>query len=86
MRLVPAAPETFRRVTNRGGNIISGDLIPSGTVVGVYHWAAGHNAASWKDVESFVPERWLGDERYKDDDKSVLQFFNVGPRNCVGQK
>ena len=55
-------------------------------MVGVYHWAAGHNASSWKDAELFVPERWLDNENYKNDKRGVLQFFNTGPRNCVGQK
>ncbi|KAH8588948.1 cytochrome P450 [Bisporella sp. PMI_857] len=83
MRLIPPGPETMRRVSN--GNMICGDFIPAGTRVGVYHWAAGHNSASWRDAESFVPERWLDDERYRDDKRGVLQFFQAGPRNCVGQ-
>ncbi|KAF4637364.1 hypothetical protein G7Y89_g713 [Cudoniella acicularis] len=83
LRLFPAAPETTRRVTNPGGNVICGDLIP--TAVGVYYWAAGHNASSWHKVESFIPERWLGDDKFKDDARGVVNHFAVGPRNCVGQ-
>jgi cytochrome P450 len=32
-----------------------------------------------------VPERWLGDEIYKDDDRQAMQAFSYGPRNCLGQ-
>jgi cytochrome P450 len=52
----------------------------------VYHWAAGHYAASWKDVQAFIPERWLGYEEYENDARGFINPFNYGPRNCVGQK
>ncbi|KAH7348680.1 cytochrome P450 [Rhexocercosporidium sp. MPI-PUGE-AT-0058] len=85
MRMYPAGPETTRRITNDGGNVICGQFVPGGTLVGVYHWAAGHNKAAWKDADSFVPERWLGDKRYEGDVRGVLNVWNSGPRNCLGQ-
>jgi cytochrome P450 len=84
-RLFPAAPESTRRVTNKGGNMICGELIPANVRVGVYHWAAGHNSGSWKDANEFIPERWLGEKEYEDDKRGVIQPFNTGPRNCIGQ-
>jgi cytochrome P450 len=33
-----------------------------------------------------VPERWLGDPKYADDARAVLQPFATGPRNCIGKK
>ncbi|PVH82542.1 cytochrome P450 [Cadophora sp. DSE1049] len=85
MRFFPAGPETTRRITNGGGNVICGEFVPGGTLVGTYAWAAGHYKAAWKDVESFVPERWLGDERYEGDVRGVSNVWNAGPRNCLGQ-
>lgn len=86
-RLWPAAPETTRRIVNKGGRTIAGEYVPAGTQVGVYHYVSGRYPGAWKDVESFVPERWLADdEEYKDDQKGVFQVYNVGPRNCVGQQ
>ena len=32
------------------------------------------------------PERFLGDERYANDVRDVLQPFHIGPRNCIGRK
>lgn len=40
----------------------------------------------FKDPLEFVPERWLGDERYADDQRAAMQPFSVGPRDCVGKK
>ncbi|KUJ13551.1 cytochrome P450 [Mollisia scopiformis] len=39
----------------------------------------------YKDPVSFHPERFLGDERFEDDDREALQPFHVGPRNCLGK-
>lgn len=32
----------------------------------------------------FVPERWLGDPTYQDDNRSAHQPFSLGARNCLG--
>ncbi|KAK0121998.1 hypothetical protein ONS95_010266 [Cadophora gregata] len=85
MRLFPAGPETTRRITNKGGNVICGEFVQGGTLVGTYAWAAGHYKAAWKDAESFAPERWLGDKMYEGDVRAVSSVWNAGPRNCLGQ-
>ncbi|PMD49540.1 cytochrome P450 [Hyaloscypha bicolor E] len=85
MRLSHPAPETTRRITNPGGNTICGDHIPGDIRVGVYRYAAGHYAPAWKDVEFFVPERWLGDKEYEGDNLGLVNPFAIGPRNCIGQ-
>jgi cytochrome P450 len=40
----------------------------------------------FKDPLSFIPERWTGDERFADDERSALQPFSVGTRDCIGRK
>lgn len=40
----------------------------------------------FKDPLSFIPERWTGDERFANDERSALQPFSVGPRDCLGKK
>lgn len=45
-----------------------------------------HNPNYWAQVEEFIPERWLGDPKFKDDKRDVFQPFSVGPRNCIGKK
>lgn len=59
---------------------------PRQTTVGIYHWVMFRNPNHFRDVEEFIPERWLGDERYKDDNRNVVQPFSYGPRNCIGRK
>lgn len=36
--------------------------------------------------ESFIPERWLGDERFVNDKKDAFRPFSHGPRDCIGKK
>jgi averantin hydroxylase len=35
--------------------------------------------------EEFLPQRWLGDVEFADDNRATLQPFAVGPRNCLGR-
>ncbi|KAL3460880.1 cytochrome P450 [Aspergillus heterothallicus] len=42
--------------------------------------------AKEKVWEGFHPERFLGDDRFKNDNLKSFQPFNVGPRDCAGRK
>lgn len=61
-------------------------LINRQTIVSVFQWAINHNKNYWTDPFKFAPERFLGDERYKNDQLDAMQPFGIGPRNCIGQK
>lgn len=65
--------------------MVCGNWLPSGTRAAVHNYAASHLAANFKDPDLFVPERWLGDKAYQDDNRDVCQAFSIGPRNCLGQ-
>lgn len=56
------------------------------TIVGIYHWVMFRFPEYFKDPEEYIPERHLEDERFKDDNRGVLQPFSYGPRNCIGRK
>lgn len=45
-----------------------------------------HNPKNFELLDAFIPERWLGDSRFKDDRVEAFQPFSVGPRNCIGKK
>lgn len=45
-----------------------------------------HSEKYYSLPESFIPERWLGDERFANDTKRTFQPFSFGPRNCLGRK
>ncbi len=86
IRHYPPVPAGFPRIVPTGGNEIAGHYIPEGTKVSVTQHATYHSARNFKDPDSYVPERWLGDERYKDDNKDAYSPFSFGPRNCIGKK
>ncbi|KAL8684644.1 MAG: hypothetical protein Q9224_006217 [Gallowayella concinna] len=86
LRRFPPIPEGLPRIVPTEGEWISGHWIPGGTFVQVSILATSLSSSNFKDPESFVPERWLGDERFRNDKKQASQPFSVGPRNCVGQK
>ncbi|KAI5371354.1 hypothetical protein J4E82_009991 [Alternaria postmessia] len=85
LRYYPPVPTGFPRVVPAGGDRISGYYIAGGTSVYCSQHAMNHSERNYKDPELFVPERWLGDERYKDDNKRALNPFSFGPRNCLGK-
>lgn len=57
------------------------------TAVSVTHLGTFHLASNFQDAKSYVPERWTGeDPKYDSDNKSAVQPFSLGPRNCIGQQ
>jgi cytochrome P450 len=86
LRYYPPVATGFPRVVPKGGDTISGHYLPEGTAVYVSQHATSHSYRNYKDAELFVPERWLGDEKYKDDKRETWNPFSFGPRNCLGKK
>ena len=41
---------------------------------------------NFKNALEYIPERWLGDERFDSDNKKAFEPFHVGPRDCLGKK
>lgn len=86
LRYYPPVPTGFPRLVPSGGGTISGHYIPEGAAVYMSQHASNHSTRNFKDPDTYVPERWLGDEQYKDDIRDVVNPFSFGPRNCVGKK
>ena len=55
------------------------------TIVGISQWATNRSKNNFRDPDRFVPERWLDDPAYADDQRAAVQTFSIGPRNCIGQ-
>lgn len=83
LRYYPPVPTGFPRVVPQGGDNLSGHYVPEGTAVYVSQHAAYHSARNFAEPDSFIPERWLGDERFADDKRAGFQPFSFGPRNCL---
>lgn len=86
LRMFPPAPNTFPRETPFPGVTICGKYVPGGTSVGVNQWASLHAPENFVEPDSFIPERFLGDPLFEDDDKTAFNPFSYGPRNCIGKK
>lgn len=74
------------RLPREDDEMLPGVVVPRGTMV-VCHLQHVHN--SWRDPESFSPERFLPGGEYDQFDESIRPYmflpFIQGPRNCLGQ-
>ncbi|KAI0841507.1 cytochrome P450 [Hypoxylon sp. FL0890] len=82
----PLANGFTRYVSEKNGAMICGKCVPQGTVVTINHYCSNTSASNFRDPMEFIPERWMGDARYANDKRDVVQPFSVGPRNCPGQQ
>ena len=60
-------------------------LMFSKTVVSVQHYSATHVESNWHRPDEFLPQRWLGDPEFANDDRYASQPFSYGPRACIGR-
>ena len=86
LRIMPPVATTLRRLVPSGkGEVVGGHFVPGGMRVGVPAWTASRSPLNFRDPESFIPERWLGDVRYAEDRREASQPFSMGPRGCLGR-
>lgn len=86
LRIFPPAPIGFLRSINPGGDTIDGVFVPGGTSVSVSSWCAQHSPDNFKEPDSFIPERWLEDNKeFMEDKKLASRPFSMGPRGCIGK-
>ncbi|KAK5658141.1 hypothetical protein OQA88_2114 [Cercophora sp. LCS_1] len=86
LRLFPPVPVGVPRVVPSPGKTIAGRYVAGETRVSVHHFATYHSAANFAEPDSFVPERWLGeDDKYSGDRREAVQAFAYGPRDCIGR-
>lgn len=85
LRMYPPVPTGMPRRTPDGGAMICGQYVPEDITVSVSHWSSYRSEDNWHLPNQFIPERWTGDERFKDDNHTSFQPFSFGPRNCIGR-
>lgn len=85
LRLFPPVAISLPRRTPEGGATIAGHYVPEGASVGVYQWAINRLPSNWNAPEEFIPERFLGDERFRTDNVASMRPFSLGPRDCIGK-
>jgi cytochrome P450 len=52
--------------------------------VSIHQYATYRYPSNFKNPDQYIPERWISAE-YSSDNRSALQPFSVGPRNCIGK-
>ncbi|KAF5023522.1 hypothetical protein F66182_4389 [Fusarium sp. NRRL 66182] len=85
LRMYPPLPSHLPRITPPQGEFVNGYWLPAKTTVSFSHWSAYRSTLNFQEPDVFAPERWLGDAKYKSENKNVLQPFSYGPRNCIGK-
>ena len=81
LRLYPPAWAIGRRAIE--DHVADGVTIPAGSVVIVSPWLLHHDPRWWRDVATFDPDRWLGDEPVGD--RRAYLPFGAGSRMCIGE-
>ncbi|KAJ6115575.1 hypothetical protein N7523_005992 [Penicillium sp. IBT 18751x] len=95
LRLHPAVGLLLERIVPAGGLQLpnGGPFLPAGTIVGASPWIIHRHPLFGKDVDLFIPERWMqasaeSDADFKARKKQMLRAtftFGAGPRTCIGK-
>lgn len=56
------------------------------TVLTIWQYCLYHRDSIFLQPESFIPERWLGQEEFQADHREAFQPFSYGSRNCLGRQ
>nr|ACZ55941.1 cytochrome P450 monooxygenase [Fusarium incarnatum] len=80
----PVAGGGSPRTIAKGGSLVAGYYVPEDTLVENDMWALHYDPKYFTQPHDFVPERWLGDPRFKNDRLDAVKPFSIGPRNCIG--
>ncbi|KAF7532891.1 hypothetical protein G7054_g7546 [Neopestalotiopsis clavispora] len=91
LRLCPPIPWILPRVAPKNGEKVCGVWLPEGTQVSIQVYTMNRDEAMFHRALEFLPERWLPEATtdtnspFYRDQRSAMQPFSVGPRNCMGQ-
>ncbi|KAI0099754.1 averantin oxidoreductase [Nemania sp. FL0031] len=86
LRVYPPSAQPHHRIIPPGGAFVNGEFLPAGTSVAIPIYAIANSRLNWTEPESFIPERWTGeDPRFASDKRESSQPFSYGPRNCLGR-
>lgn len=83
LRIFAPLPLGLPRVVPKGGGVIDGWPVPQGCIVSTNPYAASMSPENFSNPESFIPERWLGEN-----DADILEAarpFSIGSRSCLGR-
>ncbi|KAG9597788.1 benzoate 4-monooxygenase cytochrome P450, partial [Aureobasidium melanogenum] len=85
LRVYPPVSGSLPRKVPAEGATIAGTWVPGDVSIAVNQRATYQSTTNFRNPTSFIPERFLGDPEYANDNLAALQPFSVGPRNCIGK-
>lgn len=94
LRLHPAVGLLLERIVPEGGlKLPNGPYLPPGTIVGVNPWIIHRSDIFGKDLDAFIPERWLQGEKESNAEYAARKqkmvratyTFGAGTRTCIGK-
>ncbi|KAH2272381.1 hypothetical protein KXW96_005411 [Aspergillus fumigatus] len=83
LRLYPPISHGLPRETPKEGMMIMDQWVPGNTTVSVSAYVAHRDPAVFDQPESFVPERWLGEQGRALQTRFIA--FSAGARGCIGR-
>ncbi|KAJ2006982.1 hypothetical protein GGI04_001694 [Coemansia thaxteri] len=81
LRIRAATGVFLPRIVPKGGATFQGHFLPAGTELGVNVAGANHHQPTWNNPRRFTPERFLDNEKAKQD----VFSFSLGARMCPGK-
>ncbi|GAD96765.1 predicted protein [Paecilomyces variotii No. 5] len=94
LRLHPAVGLLLERIVPEGGlKLPDGPYLPPGTIVGVNPWIIHRSDIFGKDLDAFIPERWLQGDKESNAEYAARKqkmtratyTFGAGTRTCIGK-
>lgn len=83
LRLYPPISHGLPRETPKEGMMIMDQWVPGNITVSVSAYVAHRDPAVFDQPESFVPERWLGEQGRALQTRFIA--FSAGARGCIGR-
>ncbi|KAI9367627.1 cytochrome P450 [Aspergillus egyptiacus] len=84
LRLHPAIPSGFPRLTPPEGITINGTYIPGGTTIVIPVYAMQRDETNYVHAEEFIPERWYSRPELIKNREAFLTW-NIGTNGCIGR-
>ncbi|GAM91553.1 hypothetical protein ANO11243_096050 [Dothideomycetidae sp. 11243] len=87
MRIMPPVAAGFPRKVPASGATVGDYYLPGNydLSISMSQHASYNSPSNFTEPDYFDPQRWLGDAKYKDDNRATFSPFSFGPRNCIGR-
>lgn len=86
LRMNPPPSIGLPRQTPKDGAIICDQYVPGGTFVEVNQFATFRSPSNFTQPDSFIPERFLRNSPFPNDNLHAFEPFLVGRHKCLGMK